>query len=276
MNDDAKMPYPTEEDGAMYWVLTDKAGYEQHSNNVQTEFEQGSSNVQTEFEQGLSNVQSDSPQRSNETTVLLKQLWNLQKARGSKQPPMQEDAYLEENEDIVNALMDNDFVSAITNYTSYKEIPMSMSSNDRLTNGFLLKGIKTSPNTVAKVAACMRFRDLKKSTISKFKAKALCVFVAIVSIYLTSVCYHAIDRYSTPDETDGNVMMASVGGTGNVPPDIGSIISDFERRKTFKFYLFRREVISKQIKESGDYSAANCEIILQQNMAAQIQATKKK
>ena len=50
MNDDAKMPYPTEEDGAMYWVLTDKAGYEQHSNNVQTEFEQDSSNVQTEFE----------------------------------------------------------------------------------------------------------------------------------------------------------------------------------------------------------------------------------
>ena len=271
MNDDAKMPYPTEEDGAMYWVLTDKAGYEQHSNNVQTEFEQDSSNVQTEFEQGLSNVQSDSPQRSNETTVLLKQLWNLQKARGSKQPPMQEDAYLEENEDIVNALMDNDFVSAITNYTSYKEIPMSMSSNDRLTNGFLLKGIKTSPNTVAKVAACMRFRDLKKSTISKFKAKALCVFVAIVTAFLTNATIKFFDRHPTTDNGEPTTLMASVAG--NTETDFDKLIAEFERRHSFTFFQYRKGVM---VKELGKAEPVQYEAIMSRNMAAQIKATVKK
>lgn len=270
MNDDAKMPYPTEEDGAMYWVLTDKAGYEQHSNNVQTEFEQGSSNVQTEFEQGLSNVQSDSPQRSNETTVLLKQLWNLQKARGSKQPPMQEDAYLEENEDIVNALMDNDFVSAITNYTSYKEIPMSMSSNDRLTNGFLLKGIKTSPNTVAKVAACMRFRDLKKSTISKFKAKALCVFVAIVAVFLTSAAIKTINRHPSDNGTP-TTLMASVAGTAAT--DFDEVIAEFERKNRFTFFPYRKGVMVKELSKAD---AKEYEAIMSRNMAAQIKATVKK
>ena len=111
--------------------------------------------------------------------------------------------------------------------------------------------------------------------VPRWKVWTLCVFVAIVSIFMTVAVIKTMRNLGATSEP--GVMMASIeDGNSPTTADIAGIISDFERRKTFKFYPFRREVISKQIKESGDYSAANCEIILQQNMAAQIQATKRK
>ena len=279
MNDYKKTPYPTEDNGAKYWIEVSEGEYEQHSNNVQTECEQGLNNVQTGFEQGLNKVQTNYPQSSSDTEKTpewINMMWGLKKARESKDSPMTEETYLEENERIVNALMDNDFVSATTNYTSYKEIPMSMGKNKRLEQGFRLKGIETSPNTIAKVAACMRYLDLKNNTITKFKAKALCVCVAVAASFLTTAAIKTASHFD--GGTSGpSVMMASIedSNSPNHLPDVGKMIAEFEKKNRFTFYPYRKGVVEKEIVKSGDYSAANCEIILQRNMAAQIQATKR-
>ena len=265
MNDAQNKPYPTEEDGAMYWVNVSREEYEQDSYNVQTEFAQGSDSVQTECEQDSDNVRTLSVQRQDKNQTAV--------ARGSKRPNETHYSVYKENTEIVKLLINNKFVRVNTSgtYNSIEDLPLSKAPTD-LTAAVQRCGYPVSRNELAKIYTaanvCRR--------VPRWKVWTLCVFVAVVSVYGCIVYGNVRDAYFEDGGTSSNVMVASVGGTGDAPPDIGSIISDFERRKTFKFYPFRREVISKQIKESGDYSAANCEIILQQNMAAQIQATKKK
>ncbi len=264
MSDNVKMPYPTEDNGAMYWINVSREEYEQDSDNGCTEFGQCTDNVRTECEQDSDNVRTLSVQRPdrNQTSV----------ARAAKRPADTHYSVYKENIEIVKLLSNSKFIRENTSntYRRIEDLPLSRAPLD-LTEAVQRCGYPVSRNELAKIYTaanvCRR--------VPRWKVWTLCVFVAIVSIFMTVAVIKTMRNLGATSEP--GVMMASIeDGNSPTTADIAGIISDFERRKTFKFYPFRREVISKQIKESGDYSAANCEIILQQNMAAQIQATKRK
>jgi len=243
------------------FVLYDEDEYEQRLNNVETTSEQGTDNVETISEQCTDNVPTTSVQKTdkNQTSV----------ARAAKRPQDTHYTVYKNNLDIVKILTNSKFIKVNTNgtYRSIDNLPLTRAPID-LTNAVNRCGYPVSRDELAKIYTaanvCRR--------VPKFKVWAISVFTCVLSVYLTTVAMKIAD---TPTNGKTSVLSASIIGTANDHTDIATIISDFEKKNRFKFFPYRKEVINKEIVKSGDYSAANCEIILQQNMAAQIRATKK-
>lgn len=243
------------------FVLYDEDEYEQRLNNVETTSEHSTDNVETESEQCADSVPTMSGQRTdkNQTSV----------ARAAKRPQDTHYTVYKNNLDIVKILTNSKFIKVNTSgaYRSIDYLPLSRAPID-LTNAVNRCGYPVSRDELAKIYTaanvCRR--------VPKFKVWAISVFVSVLSVYLTTVAMKIAD---TPTSGKTSVLSASIIGTASDRTDIATIISDFEKKNRFRFFPYRKEVINKEIVKSGDYSAANCEIILQQNMAAQIRATKK-
>lgn len=259
MNDAQNKPYPTEEDGAMYWVNVSREEYEQDSYNVQTEFAQGSDSVQTECEQDSDNVRTLSVQRQDKNQTAV--------ARGSKRPNETHYSVYKENTEIVKLLINNKFVRVNTSgtYNSIEDLPLSKAPAD-LTAAVQRCGYPVSRNELAKIYTaanvCRR--------VPRWKVWSLCVFVAVVAVFLTSAIIKTINRHHT-DNDNPTTLMASVAGTAAT--DFDEVIAEFERKNRFTFFPYRKGVM---VKELGKADAKEYEAIMSRNMAAQIKATEKK
>ena len=260
MNDAQNKPYPTEEDGAMYWVNVSREEYEQDSYNVQTEFAQGSDSVQTECEQDSDNVRTLSVQRQDKNQTAV--------ARGYKRPNETHYSVYKENTEIVKLLTNNKFVRVNTSgtYNSIEDLPLSKAPTD-LTEAVQRCGFPVSRNELAKIYTaanvCRR--------VPRWKVWTLCVFVAVVAVFLTSAIIKTINRHPTTDNAATTTLMASVAGTAAT--DFDEVIAEFERKNRFTFFPYRKGVM---VKELGKADAAEYEAIMSRNMAAQIKATEKK
>lgn len=259
MNDAQNKPYPTEDDVAMYWVNVSREEYEQDSYNVQTEFAQGSDSVQTECEQDSDNVRTLSVQRQDKNQTAV--------ARGSKRPNETHYSVYKENTEIVKLLTNNKFVRVNTSgtYNSIEDLPLSKAPTD-LTVAVQRCGYPVSRNELAKIYTaanvCRR--------VPRWKVWTLCVFVAIVAVFLTSAAIKTINRHPS-DNGEPTTLMASVAGTAAT--DFDEVIAEFERKNRFTFFPYRKGVM---VKELGKADAKEYEAIMSRNMAAQIKATEKK
>lgn len=259
MSDNVKMPYPTEEDGAMYWINVSREEYEQDSDNGCTEFGQCTDNVRTEYEQDPDSVRTLSVQRPdrNQTSV----------ARAAKRPADTHYSVYKENMDIVKLLSNSKFIRENTSntYRRIEDLPLSRAPLD-LTEAVQRCGYPVSRNELAKIYTaanvCKR--------VPRWKVWTLCVFVAIVAVFLTSAAIKTINRHPS-DNGEPTTLMASVAGTAAT--DFDEVIAEFERKNRFTFFPYRKGVM---VKELGKADAKEYEAIMSRNMAAQIKATEKK
>ena len=259
MNDAQNKPYPTEEDGAMYWVNVSREEYEQDSDNGCTEFGQCTDNVRTEYEQDSDSVRTLSVQRPdrNQTSV----------ARAAKRPADTHYSVYKENMDIVKLLSNSKFIRENTSntYRRIEDLPLSRAPLD-LTEAVQRCGYPVSRNELAKIYTaanvCRR--------VPRWKVWTLCVFVAVVAVFLTSAIIKTINRHHT-DNGEPTTLMASVAG--NTETDFDEVIAEFERKNRFTFFPYRKGVM---VKELGKAEPVQYEAIMSRNMAAQIKATEKK
>ena len=260
MSDNVKMPYPTEEDGAMYWINVSREEYEQDSDNGCTEFGQCTDNVRTEYEQDSDSVRTLSVQRPdrNQTSV----------ARAAKRPADTHYSVYKENMDIVKLLSNSKFIRENTSntYRRIEDLPLSRAPLD-LTEAVQRCGYPVSRNELAEIYTaanvCKR--------VPRWKVWTLCVFVAIVAVFLTSAAIKTINRPPTTDNAATTTLMASVAGTAAT--DFDEVIAEFERKNRFTFFPYRK---GEMVKELGKADAKEYEAIMSRNMAAQIKATEKK
>lgn len=253
--------YPTNDTNYSLVVDVTKEEFERFSNEKKTPFERDSNGNETMFEHNTNDNQTIMERQQNDNYTIEKRRRQTAAAtqENREKPATTPSDYVKNNPEVIKLLNDKKFINQVIGrkdlkYTFSVPAPIVVAINNRLHTNY-------TEHEIYKIHISNQFQK----RMPKWKVKTICVFIAIFSVYLTSVYYKA----TTTSQPTKEIFAASIIGSTS---DYNSLIKEFEHKNRFTFYPYRKDIV---IKELSAANSDNYENILQTNMAAQKQAIAK-
>lgn len=252
--------YPTNDTNYSLVVDVSKEEFERFSNEKQTPFERQENDNETMFERDLNVKQTILKRQENENEKEKRRRQTAAATNENKdKPAITPSDFVNNNPEVIKLLNNKKFVKQVLGRGDLKYIfslpdPIKIAINQKLHTNY-------TDYELNKIHLSNQYNK----RVPRWKVKVLCVFIAIFSVYLTSVYYKA----TTTSQPTKEIFAASIIGSTS---DYNSLVAEFEHKNRFTFYPYRKDIVIKELSASN---ADNYENILQTNMAAQKQAIAK-